>query len=409
MDNNRQIVHLDLDTFFVSVERLKNSALHGIPVAVGGNSDRAVIATCSYEARKFGVHSGMASKIAKRLCPHLTLIQGDMESYSKYSRLITDIIHSEVPLYEKSSIDEFYIDMTGMDKYFGCKKFSAALKQKIVKESGLPISYGLSINKMVSKVATGQGKPDGQMVIATGQEKNFLAPLPVHKIPMIGTKTAETLNRMGVSTVETLSNIPQAYLIKLFGKAGATMYDRAQGIDHSSVTPYTEQKSISTEETFNADTIDVQYMHSELARMCERIAYEARSQNKLAGCLTLKLRYSNFDTYTKQMSIPYTAQTVQLQRYVKQLFDKLYDRRLLVRLMGVRLSHLVQGSYQINLFEDTQEQVNLYQAIDSVKQRFGTAMLMNARSIITAKTGRHNNVGHYDVTSFGTKQLIHNS
>ncbi len=406
VSNHKQIVHLDLDTFFVSVERLKNSALNGIPVAVGGNSDRAVIATCSYEARKFGVHSGMASKIAKRLCPQLTIIQGDMESYSKYSKLITQVIADRVPLYEKSSIDEFYIDMTGMEKYFGCQQFATDLKKRIVQESGLPISYGLSTNKMVSKVATGQGKPNGQLVVPIGTEKHFLAPLPVQKIPMIGTKTTEALNRMGVETVETLSNIPVNYLIKIFGKAGIAMHEKANGIDRSMVTPYTEQKSISTEETFNQDTIDVQYMHSELSRMCERVAYEARSQNKLAGCITLKLRYSNFDTYTKQLSIPYTAQTVQIQRYVKQLLDKLYDRRLLVRLMGVRLSNLVQGSYQINLFEDTIEQLNLYSAIDSVKKRFGADIVMNARSIITAKTGRHNNAGHYDVTSFGAQRII---
>jgi DNA polymerase IV len=406
--SNRNICHFDLDTFFVSVERLKNSKLNGIPVAVGGNSDRAVIATCSYEARQFGVHSGMAVKIAKRLCPQLTLIQGDMENYSKYSKVVTDIVHAQVPLYEKSSIDEFYIDMTGMDKYFGCVQYVAELKKTIIKESGLPISYGLSANKLVSKVATGQGKPNGALVVAHGNERNFLAPLPIHKIPMIGNKTAELLNKMGVETVETLSQIPEQYLINLLGKNGLEIHKRANGIDETLVTPYQEQKSISTEETFDKDTIDVQYMYSELARMCERIAYELRSQNKLAGCITVKIRYSNFDTITKQATVAYTANTSNLQAKVRALFDKLYDRRLLVRLIGVRLNNLVQGSYQISIFDDTQEQIELYQSIDYLKKRFGASVLMSARSIITQQSGRHNNAAHYDVTSFGAKAITHN-
>ncbi len=403
----RHIAHMDLDTFFVSVERLKNSKLYGIPVAVGGNSDRAVIATCSYEARKFGVHSGMATKIAKRLCPQLTIIQGDMESYSKYSRLITDIVKSKMPLYEKSSIDEFYMDMSGMDKYFGCQQYIHTLKATIMKESGLPISYGLSSNKLVSKVATGQGKPNGAMVVNAGNEQHFLAPLPIHKIPMIGTKTASLLNKMGVETVQVLSQVPVQYLINLLGKNGAEIHRRSLGIDDTPVTPYFEQKSISTEETFDQDTIDLGYMQAQLARMCERVAYELRTQNKLAGCITLKLRYSNFDTTTKQLSIAYTANTNTIQQTVKALFEKLYDRRLLVRLMGVRLSSLVQGSYQINLFDDTQEHIQLYQSIDSIKKQFGAGKLMTARSILcNAKSTRHTNVAHYDVTSFGAKAII---
>jgi len=408
MYSNRNIVHFDLDTFFVSVERLRNSKLNGIPVAVGGNSDRAVVATCSYEARAFGVHSGMAVKIAKRLCPQILMIQGDMEMYSKYSRVVTEIVHAQVPLYEKSSIDEFYIDMSGMDKYFGCAQYVSQLKKTIVKESGLPISYGLSANKLVSKVATGQGKPNGQLVVPHGQEKIFLAPLPIHKIPMIGNKTAELLNKMGVETVATLSQIPEQYLMNLLGKNGMEIHRRANGIDETPVIPYQEQKSISTEETFDKDTIDVQYIYSELARMCERIAYELRSQNKLSGCITVKIRYSNFDTITKQMTIPYTANTSTIQAKVRALFDKLFDRRLLIRLIGVRLSNLVQGSYQISIFEDTQEQISLYQSIDHLKKRFGADVLMSARSIITKKTKRHNNIGHYDVTSFGSRKLITN-
>jgi DNA polymerase IV len=401
-NTKRTIVHLDLDTFFVSVERLKNSKLNGIPLAVGGSSDRAVVATCSYEARKFGVHSGMSMKIAKRLCPQMQVIHGDMESYTKYSRIITDIIASKVPLYEKSSIDEFYIDMTGMDKYFGCTQYAQDIKKTIVRESGLPISYGVSINKLVSKVATSEGKPNGQMQVPYGQERQFLSPLPVRKIPMIGLKTSELLNSMGVLTVDTLSKIPVPYLINLLGKNGAELHRRANGIDETPVTPYEEQKSISTEETFERDTIDMQYMYSELARMCERVAYDLRSQNKLAGCITVKMRYSNFDTLTKQCTVPYCANTNDIQTTVKALFDKLYDRRMLVRLIGVRLSNLVQGSYQVNIFSDTQEQIGLYKAIDTIKKQFGADYIMSARSIVSSKIGRRN-YAHVDVTSFGKR------
>jgi DNA polymerase-4 len=312
-----------------------------------------------------------------------------------------------VPLYEKSSIDEFYIDMSGMDKYFQSVNYTKELKQKIVKESGLPISYGQSINKLVSKVATGQGKPNGNMVVPCGQEQIFLAPLPVHKIPQIGLKTTEILNKMGVQTVEMLRKIPVQYLINLLGKQGKMIYERARGIDATPVMAYQEQKSISTEETFTKDSTDMQYMYGELARMCERVAYELRSQNKLCACITVKLRYSNFDTYTKQISIPYTANTNTIQQAVRNIFDKLYDRRILVRLIGVRLSSLVQGSYQISIFDDTQEHINLYQAIDTIKKQYGSGMLMSGRSIANKKYHpKHRNPEHYDVTSFGSKQIL---
>ncbi len=383
----RTIVHLDMDTFFVSVECLKNSSLRGLPVAVGGQSDRGVVSTCSYEARKFGVHSGMAIKLAKRLCPQMQIISGDMESYSKYSRLITEIIDSKVPLYEKSSIDEFYIDMSGMDKYFGCAQYVRELKQTIVKESGLPISYGLSINKMVSKVATGQGKPNGAFIVDVGNEKSFLAPLPVQKIPMVGQQTTKLLNTMGVYTIELLSKIPEQYLINLLGKSGRDLHKKSFGIDNSPITPYHEQKSISTEDTFSTDTIDVQYIHGLLAAMADKVAYEMRKQNKLAGCVTVKLRYSNFDTVSKQITIPYTGNTATIAAVVKDLFTKLYDRRLLVRLVGVRLSHFVTGSYQISIFDDTQEKIQLYQAIDSIKQSYGSGLITSASAIKRNRKG----------------------
>lgn len=379
--SHRTIVHLDMDAFFVSVECLKDGRLKGKPLLVGGMGDRGVVAACSYEARHYGVHSAMPMKLARRLCPQAIIIGGDMESYSKYSQMVTDIISDKVPLYEKSSIDEFYIDMTGMDKFFGCSQFSHELRQYIMKESGLPVSYGLASNKLISKVATDEAKPNGQLEIAFGQEKSFLAPLDVGKIPMVGKQTAVLLRRMGVETVRTLSEIPLPYMQNLLGKNGIELWRRANGIDESPVVPYHEQKSIGTENTFQKDTIDPGFLASELTRMTEHIGFELRKQNKLTGCITVKIRYSNFETVTKQSMISYTSCDHLLLEKAKELFGKLYDRRLLVRLMGIRFTHLVPGNYQIHLFDDTEEMIRLYQAIDSIKNSFGPETVMRARSV----------------------------
>lgn len=378
LNNQRHIAHLDLDSFYVSVEQLRNPKLIGKPVLIGGAGDRGVVASCSYEARKFGIHSAMPMKVARRLCSHAIVVRGDMEQYSKYSGLVTDIIKDTVPLFEKSSIDEFYVDMTGMDKYFGCLKFTNELKRKVVKESGLPISYGVASNKLIGKVATNEVKPNGQIEIPFGNEKSFLAPLSIAKIPCIGKQTAILLLKMGVETVKVLSDIPVEMMQNLLGKNGSELWRRANGIDETPVVPFHEQKSISTENTFGQDTIDMSFMRAEMIRMTERIAFELRKQNKLTGCVTVKLRYSNFETFTKQQSISYTNADHTLFKTAKELFERLYDRRMLIRMLGIRFTNLIPGNYQIHLFEDTQEMIKLYQAIDSVKKRFGEGMVVKA-------------------------------
>jgi len=378
---DRNIAHFDLDAFFVSVECLRNSSLKGKPLIVGGSSDRGVVTCCSYEARKFGVHSAMPTRVAKRLCPQAIFIRGDFEAYSYYSKLVTDIIRDTVPVFEKSSIDEFYIDLSGMDKYFGCNIFASDVKKKVCNESGLPVSFGLASNKLVSKVATNEIKPNGQLIVPSGFEKGFLAPLSIIKIPGIGKETAMLLLKMGVETVKVLSDIPIEMLQNLLGRNGSELWRRANGIDESPVIPYHEQKSISTENTFESDTIDFDFMYGQLNRMTEKIAFQLREQNKLAGCVTVKLRYSNFETFTKQMSIPYTNADHVLLKVARELFNSLYDRRLLVRLLGIRFTHMIPGNYQISLFDDTQESINLYQAIDSVKHRFGEEYIRRARGV----------------------------
>jgi DNA polymerase IV len=378
LDAGRHITHMDLDTFFVSVERLRNPKLKGKPVLIGGMSNRGVVASCSYEARDYGIHSGMPMRAALRLCRHAVVVKSDFEAYSKYSQLVTDVMRDTVPLFEKSSIDEFYIDLTGMEKHFGCLKFSDELKNKVAKESGLSISYALASNKTVSKVATNQVKPNGQIEIPFGYEKTYLAPLSVMKIPGIGKERGYKLLKMGVETIKTFTEVPVKLVCNLFGKEGISLHSKANGVDESPVIPFREQKSISTEHTFQADTIDMRFIHQELIRMTEKIAFDLRSQNKLTGCITVKIRYSDFVTETKQESITYTAQDHILIKKVKELFNKLYNRRQLIRLVGVRFTDLIPGIYQIHLYDDTQELIKLYQAVDSIKKQFGEQYLIHA-------------------------------
>ncbi len=375
------IVHMDLDTFFVSVERLRDSRLEGKPILIGGNSDRGVVAACSYEARKHGIHSAMPMKLALQLCPEAVLIKGSHADYSKFSDMVSGIIKENVPVFEKTSIDEFYADLTGMDRFFGCYKLATELRTKVIEETGLPISFGLSINKTVSKVATGEAKPNNKLWIEQGKERPFLAPLSVKKIPMIGDKTYQTLAGLGVRKVRTLQEMPKDMLRQVFGKNGVVMWEKANGIDHSPVVPYSERKSISTERTFDKDTTDVTKLKQIILAMTEHLAFQLRTENKLTACIAIKIRYSDFNTYTQQIRVPYTSADHILIPKISELFDKLFDKRLLVRLVGVRFSSLVHGNYQINLFEDTGEIINLYQAMDTMRQKHGDRMIVRAKGL----------------------------
>jgi len=377
----RNIIHLDLDAFFVAVECKNNPRLVGKPLIIGGSSRRGVVAACSYETRRFGVHSAMPMYLALQLCPDAKVISGDMESYSKNSHEVTEIIAGSAPLFEKSSVDEFYIDASGMDRYFGAFKWAIELRRKIMKESGLPISLGMSVNKLVSKVTTNEFKPNAEKQIPPGTERDFLAPLSVDKIPMIGKQTSSFLYDMGVRKVETLREMPMKFLVSAFGKNGISLWNKAHGIDESPVVSHSEQKSISTESTFEEDTIDVKRLKSILIAMVEKVAFQLREQNKLACCVTVKIRYSNFDTETKQMQIPYTSSDHVLLRTVTELFTKLYSRRMLIRLVGVRLSGLVHGNHQISLFDDTTESILLYEAIDRIKHKHGSEKLIRATTL----------------------------
>ena len=386
----RSIVHMDLDTFFVSCERLIDSRLNNKPVLIGGTSDRGVVASCSYEARKYGVHSAMPMRMAKQLCPEAIVLRGNSGIYTKYSKLVTDVINESVPLYEKSSIDEFYIDLTGMDKFFGCHQLASELRHKIIRETGLPISFGLSANKTVSKIATGEAKPNNELKINTGTEKFFLAPLSVRKIPMVGEKTYNTLCDLGIKRIQTVQEMPVNMMAKVFGKSGTTIWKKANGIDNTPVIKYHERKSISTERTFDKDTTDVTKLKSIIVAMAENLIFQLRRGDKLTACVTFKIRYSDFQTYTKQKRIPYSSSDHSILPIVMELYKSLYQRRLLVRLIGVKFSHLVSGGYQINLFEDNDKILNLYQAMDKMRERYGDRAVVRASGMGAKSISRWN-------------------
>lgn len=375
---------MDLDSFFVSVECLKDPSLLGKPVVVGGTGDRGVVSSCSYEARKFGIHSAMPTAQARRLCPQAIFIRGSYSDYSKYSHLVTDIIASNAPLYEKTSIDEFYLDISGLDKYFGCWKWAKELRQKIMIETGLPISMGVSTSKTVSKIATGEAKPNGELLIERGKEKEFLAPLPVSKIPMVGDKTYETLVRLGISKIGTLQNTPPELLQRNLGDHGISIWEKANGICHRTIETHWERKSISSEETFQKDSSDAEKLKAELVGLTEKLAFDLRSKKKVTACVAIKLRYAGFETHTSQMSIPYTAADHLLIPRVKELFDKNYKGRP-VRLIGVRFSHLVEGQYQQDLFDAGEDRQKLYDAMDKLREKFGDHTIKRAINTLTAE------------------------
>ncbi|WP_282081194.1 DNA polymerase Y family protein [Aquimarina algiphila] len=387
----RTILHLDLDTFYVSVERIINSTLKNKPLLVGGISDRGVVAACSYETRAYGIHSGMPMKIAKELCPEAVVIKGNAGTYSKYSDLVTEIIKEKVPVFEKSSIDEFYADLSGMDKFFGSYKYASELRQKVITETGLPISFGLSGNKVVSKVATNEAKPNNQLKIDFGTEKPFLAPLSIKKIPLVGDKTYYTLRNLGVRYIKTIQDMPADIMKGVLGVNGLTIWKRANGIDNTPVISFSERKSISTERTFDKDTIDIYKLRNILIAMTENLSYQLRRGNKLTACIAVKIRYSDFNTYSKQIKIPYTSGDHILIPKILEVFEKLYQKRLLVRLIGIRFSHLVSGNYQINLFEDDEKQLNLYQALDNIRVRYGDRSVIRAAAIGSSTIGRMQN------------------
>jgi len=378
LPTKRIIAHFDLDAFFVSVECILDPTLKGKPLLVGGHSERGVVAACSYEARKYGIHSAMPMKTALRLCPHATVVGNARGEYSKYSRRVTEIIAAKAPLFEKASIDEFYLDLTGMDRFFDSYRWTIDLWEEITRATGLPISFALASNKMIAKIATNEAKPNGYMHVPPGMEQEYLAPLKVNKIPGVGEHTYQALQAMGVQTIRDLSEQPAADLERRFGKYGLDLWNKARGIHEGQVVNYHEAKSISTENTFEENKTDLDFLMAELVRMTERVAYELRQDNKTAGCIAVKIRYPDFETTSRQVAIPYTFYDDELIAKAKELFHKLYRKGQAIRLLGVRLSELTGEAIQTNLFQDSQKKNQLYKAIDDVKNKYGKYSIVKA-------------------------------
>ena len=373
----RIIAHFDLDSFFVSVEVLNDPSLKGKPVFVGG-SERGVVAACSYEARKFGIHSGMPSKKALQLCPQAIVLKGTRSEYSKYSRWVTQIIASKAPLFEKASIDEFYLDLTGMDKFFKPLQWTIELRKQIIDETHLPISFGMGSNKMIAKIATDEAKPNGYLQVPPGREREFLAPMPVNKIPGVGDHTWEVLKAMGIYTINDINLKTKEELEERLGKWGSDLWNKSFGIHNGEVTQYHEAKSISSENTFNENQTDIHFLMSEVVRLSEKIAFELRQDGKVAGCIAIKIRYPDFETTSRQTTVPFTCADDEIIPVAKDLFHKLYRKGMPIRLLGVRLSELTNEAVQTNLFNDTARKSDLYKAIDDVKNRFGKMKLRRA-------------------------------
>lgn len=371
------IAHFDLDSFFVSVEIKNNPSLKGKPVVVGGY-ERGVVAACSYEARKFGIQSAMPMKKAMQMCPQLIVTNASRDQYSKYSRWVTDIIAAKVPLFEKASIDEFYIDLSGLDKFFGVSKYARELRQHIIDETGLPISCGVSSARFISKMATNEAKPNGYLEIPHGRETDFLWPLGIEKINGVGVQTEQQLKSFGIYTVEDLAKTPIELLKKIAGKWGESLWHKAHGRGSAEITSDWEQKSMSHENTFEKDSTDTDFINKELVHLTEKTAHALREDEKMTGCVTLKIRYSDFETTTRQDTVDYTALDDVLIAKAKDLFKKTWQEGRPVRLIGVRFSQLIPISMQMSLFENNIEKLSLYKAVDDIKERFGKGVVKKA-------------------------------
>jgi DNA polymerase-4 len=372
----RQIVHMDLDAFFVSCTLLKMPELTGKPLIIGGTSSRGVVASASYEARRFGVITGMPTRLALQRCPDAIVIKGDFDLFTTYSNIVNEIIAEKAPVHERASINEFYLDMSGMDRFFGSMLFTTELTKKVHNETGLPLSFGLSINKTVAKMCTNYAKPKGSLHIEDKEVQHFLDPQSIKNIPLLGEETYKLLRRISIKIIQTLRQVPAESLQELLGKRGLTLWKKANGIDQNPVIPYSTKKSISTEQTFDKDTQNVHELRALLIAMVEKLGFQLRMANLMCSTISIRIRYSNRDTETLQKKIAFTTSDDLLIKYAHELFDKLYHRRILLRLIGVKLSGLVQGNQQIDLFQDNIKMIKLYEAMDRMKHRFDNPTLI---------------------------------
>lgn len=382
---DRQIVHMDMDAFYVNCTLRKMPELAGKPLIIGGSSSRGVVMSASYEARRFGVHSAMPTRFAKQLCPDAIVLQGDFDLFTYFSNTINEIILEKAPVLERASIDEFYMDVSGMDRFFGCHQFTKEMVAQVARETGLVMSFGLSVNKTVAKMCTNHSKPNGNLSIPQKEVQPFLDPQSIRKIPSLGDVTFKLLRRISIKIIKTLRELPPDSMEELLGKNGITIWKKANGIDSTPVVPFSDRKSISTERTFDKDTQNIPELKALIISMVEKVAFQMRDENMLCSTITVRIRYSNRDTETAQAKLPFTSNDDVLLAKALALFDKLYNRRMLLRLVGVKLSNFVFGSHQIDLFQDTTKMMNLYQAMDRMKRRFDSPTLIRRAVGLSAR------------------------
>ena len=374
------IAHFDLDAFFVSVEQILDPSLVGKPVIVGGNSQRGVVCAASYEARKFGVKSAMPTAQAHKLCPHAIFLNGSSGQYSQFSHQVTKIIEAESPEFEKASIDEFYIDLTGMDKYYNAFNFTHHLKTKIKKEIGLNISFAIAANKLVSKIATNEVKPNGEIEVPYGFEKAYLSPMPLEKIPGVGDSFIEQLHKKRLYKIGEVADLKIEQLEDIWGKNGTDLWYKCNGIGSTRINTFREQKSCSSEHTFNEDKSNADEILTQITKLAERVGYDLRSDNKMSGCIAIKIKYKDFSVVSKQTIVSYTASDTNIIHTAKQLFGILWNHSP-IRLIGVRCSHFVESNFQLNIFDNIEQENNLYKAIDNIKNSFGKNAIKRAGSL----------------------------
>ena len=370
------ILHVDMDSFFVSVELLEHPELRGKPVVVGGRPDqRGVVSSASYEARKYGIHSAMPLRTAGRLCPHATFIDGHHEKYSEWSDRVASILAKFSPIVEMTSIDEAYLDLGGTERLHG-PPLAAADKvlRSITQSTALPCSGGLATTRLVAKVASDQAKPRGLVWVAPGMEARFLAPLPIRKIPGIGEVTERALRALGIENVEELAAHRQEQLEKIFGQWGTALYRKARGGDSYEFLIDAEPKSISHNHTFAEDTSEVAAMESLLSHLSQKASKRLREAGLSSRTLTLTIRYAGFQTYTRSRSV---EEPVRLDADIFAIFLELFrehrDPERKVRLLGVALSGLFHGAEQLDLLEaDRREKLErLTKAADQLRDKFG--------------------------------------
>lgn len=391
-DNKKQIVHIDMDTFFVSVERLLDPKLKGRPVIVGGNPfGRGVVAGCSYEAREFGVHSAMPIRQAYQLCPKGIYLRGNHLYYSEYSKLITTILGELVPQMEKSSVDEFYLDLSQCERLKGdTYRWAQEIQKTINGETELPLSFGLAANKLVAKVATTQRAKKVQekhFAVPNGNERSFLSPFPIRALPGVGEVTERVLTTYGILTIGQLAKTPSQALERTQGKFGRALIEKANGIDHSIITPTREQKSYSRESTFSQDMMEIDQLFAQLLGLSSELGADLRAAKRVARKFTLKLRYADFTTITRSITTDHTNQDHLIYHLARKLFIGSWTRRVRVRLLGIEASDLLEDLAQDFLFEEEAGNPELYKAFDLIRLKYGSEKVGFASALMKERPG----------------------